>query len=35
MVNMKGRKFLTSDYASGLVCAVVMLYLFFLEVHPW
>jgi len=28
MVNMKGRKFLASDYGIGLICAVVMLYPF-------
>ena len=31
MVNMKVRKFLTSDYALSLICAIVM----FLKVHPW
>ena len=34
MVNMKGRKLLASDYAVGLICAVVMLDPF-LEVPPW
>ena len=29
MVNMKDRKFLASDYAIGVICAVVMLFPFF------